>query len=109
MPSIDINTLVVMLFGAGGAGAIAGVVNVVKTIRGGKIENEETLIRRLDTDNKTQRERAEAAEKKAEEAEVEAEGYRKQRNKYREELARLRWHVIQKYGEEPPTFGEGND
>lgn len=106
MPAIDLNTLVVLLFGAGGAGAIAGVVNVIKTLRSGKIETEETLIRRLDADNKAQQERARAAESRAEEAEAEAEGYRKERNAAREELALLRFHVMEKYGERPPTIGE---
>lgn len=109
MPPVDINTLVVLLFGAGGAGAIAGVVNVIKTVRSGKIENEETLIRRLDADNKKQQEQREAAERRAEEAEAEAEGYRKQRNKAEEALARLRWHYITKTGEQPPKFGEKDE
>jgi dsDNA-specific endonuclease/ATPase MutS2 len=106
MPPIDINTLVVLLFGAGGAGAIAGVVNVIKTLRSGKIENEETLIRRLDADNRKQQELREAAEKRADEAEKEAEVYRKQRNKAREHVAQLRWHIIETYGKQPPKFGE---
>lgn len=106
MPPIDLNTMVVLLFGAGGAGAIAGVVNVIKTLRSGKIENEETLIRRLDADNKAQQERARAAEMRAEEAETEAEEYRKQRNAAREELALLRYHVMEKYGERPPSIGD---
>lgn len=105
----DLNTLVVLLFGAGGAGAIAGVVNVIKTLRSGKMENEETLIRRLDADNKAQQLRTREAEHRAEEAETEAEGYRKERNAAREELALLRYHWMEKYGEKPPTIGEMKD
>lgn len=107
--NLDINLLVTLLFGAGGAGAVAGFINVIKTIRGGKIESEETLIRRMDSDNKKQQELRVEAEKRADEAEKEAEGYRKQRNQAQEELARLRWHYIQRTGEQPPKFGEGND
>lgn len=109
MGGLDINVLVTLLFGAGAGGAIAGVVNVIKTLRSGKIENEETLIRRLDADNKKQQELRVGAEKRAYEAEKEAEEYRRQRNKAQEELARLRWFYIQKTGEQPPKFGDDND
>lgn len=104
--NIDLNLLVTFLFGAGGAGAVAGVMNVIKTLRSGKIENEETLIRRLDVDNRNQQKRAEEAEKAKDEAEKEAEGYRKQRNQAQEELAILRWHYIQETGKQPPKFGD---
>lgn len=107
---IDLNVLVTFLFGAGGAGAIAGVINVFKTLKSGKIENEETLIRRLDADNKAQQRRAQEAEKRAEDAEKEAEAYRLQRNKAQEDLARIRWYMISK-GIDPPTLQakESND
>jgi hypothetical protein len=106
---LDINVLVTLLFGAGAGGAVAGIVNVIKTLRSGKIESEETLIRRLDADNKKQQQLRVEAEKHAEEAEKEAEEYRKQRNKAREQLARIRWHVMQKYGDELTAFGYDND
>lgn len=109
MGGLDINVLVTLLFGAGAGGAIAGVINVIKTLRSGRIENEETLIRRLDTDNKKQQQLRIEAEKHAEEADKEAEEYRKQRNKAREQLARIRWHVMQKYGDELSGFGDDND
>lgn len=107
--NFDLNTMISLLFIAGGGGAVAGILNVVKTFRSGKIENEETLIRRLDSDNKKQKELREIAEARAEQAESEAEGYRKQRNEARESLALLRFHVMEKYGEQPPTFGEKHD
>lgn len=106
---LDLNVLVTLLFGAGAGGAVAGILNVIKTLRGGKIENEETLIRRLDIDNQKQQKLREAAETRAEYAEKEAEEYRIQRNKAREELAQLRWHVIEKYGVQPPIIGDKND
>lgn len=107
--NIDLNLLVTFLFGAGGAGAVAGVMNVIKTLRSGKIENEETLIRRLDAANKAQGERSEAAEKRADEAEKEAEAYRRQRNNAREQLARIRYYVLKTYGDELNQFEESND
>jgi hypothetical protein len=106
--NVDLNLLVTFLFGAGGAGAVTGILNVIKTMRSGKIENEETLIRRLDTDNQKQAIRAEAAEKRADQAEKEAEEYRIQRNAAREELARLRWFLIEN-NLVPPKSGEGNE
>lgn len=105
---MDLNVLFTLLFGAGGAGAVAGILNVIKLMKQGKIESEETLIKRLDVDNKKQQERAEAAEKRADEAETEAEGYRKQRNAAREEVARLRWFLIGN-GLEPPEAGGEDD
>jgi Skp family chaperone for outer membrane proteins len=105
---LDINVLVTLLFGAGAGGAIAGIINVIKTVRSGKIETEETLIKRLDADNKNQQERARKAEERAEAAEKEAEEYRRQRNRAQEELARTRWFMLQK-GLELPKFGEGNE
>lgn len=41
-----------LLLGAGGAGGIAGVVTVWRTWRKGKLDDEETLIKRLNDDNK---------------------------------------------------------
>jgi hypothetical protein len=104
--NLDLNFLVTLLFGAGGAGAIAGITNVVKTLRSGKIENEETLIRRMDTDNKKQQARAEEAEKRCDEAEAEAEAYRKERNAAQEYVALLRRTMIEN-GIRPPDFGDG--
>lgn len=107
--TIDLNTLVSVLFIAGGGGAVMGIVNVVKTIRSGKIENEDTLIRRLDADNRNQQAARKEAEARADEAEREAEEYRKQRNQAKEKLARIRWHVMQKYGDELQGFGSDDD
>ena len=109
MGGLDINVLVTLLFGASAGGATAGIISVIKTLRGGKIEREETLITRLDADNQKQQRRAEEAERRAEKAEIEAEEYRKQRNEAREQLARLRWHVIENYGSQLPEPGDDNE
>jgi uncharacterized protein (DUF3084 family) len=103
---MDLNVLVTILFGAGGAGAVAGVLNVVKTMRSGKIEKEENLIRRLDAANKAQGERTEVAEKRADAAEQEAEEYRKQRNAAQERLAKIHWYVMRQYGDDLKQFEE---
>lgn len=106
--SPDINVLVTLLFGAGAGGVVAGILNVVKTMRSGKVETEETLLRRIDADNKSQQRLREEAEEEARQARREAEEYRKQRNSALEEAARLRWFML-KNGVEPPKFGDGDD
>jgi hypothetical protein len=66
------DTIIATLFGAGGAGALAGIANIVKSRQKGKIEREETLIARLDASNKHHQDRADAAEKEAAEERVKA-------------------------------------
>jgi dsDNA-specific endonuclease/ATPase MutS2 len=107
--NFDPNTLVSLLFIAGGGGVVASIMSVVKTLRSGKIENEETLIKRLDADNKKQQKLRESAESRADQADKEAEEYRKQRNHAREQLARVRWYVMQKYGDDLNQFEVNND
>jgi hypothetical protein len=75
------------LFGAGGTGALAGAWNIIQSFRKGKLENEETLIRRLDEDNKRQA-------RLADEALSEASRYRRQRNKAQDQAARFRRKLI---------------
>jgi len=102
---MDLNLIFTILFGAGSGGAIIGIQNVIKAMRSGKVQSEETLLSRIDADNKKQQEMRLAAEKRADDAEKEAEGYRKQRNGAREEVARLRWFMIQQ-GLTPPESGD---
>lgn len=102
---MDLNLIFTILFGAGSGGAIIGVQNVIKAMKSGKVQSEETLLKRIDLDNRKQQQLRETAEKRTEEAENEAEEYRKQRNAAREEVAKLRWWIIEK-GLEPPTFGD---
>lgn len=89
-----LSALLVALFGAGGAGAVSGIITLVKTIKQGKVDSEETLLKRLDADNRQQQERTREAEKRADEAEKEAEAYRRQRDAALEKAARLRLTLI---------------
>jgi hypothetical protein len=56
------DSLLPLLLGVGGTGAIAGILNVVVTNRNGKNANTESLIARLSNDAKTQGDRADKAE-----------------------------------------------
>jgi multidrug efflux pump subunit AcrA (membrane-fusion protein) len=71
------DTLITALFGAGGAGMVAGLLNIIRSRQTGKIEREETLISRLDKSNQEHKERADAAELKADIADEEASKQRR--------------------------------
>lgn len=60
---MNLDVLLPMLLGAGGTGAIAGIANVVMQWRKGKLENEASLMSRLNEQTKRQEERADAAER----------------------------------------------
>jgi hypothetical protein len=59
---MDVNTVVTILLGAGGTGALMGVYQLYQAFKKGKLENEESLISRLNNDSKQQGERADKAE-----------------------------------------------
>jgi|GEM_PF-5894120 len=90
-----VSGLLVALFGAGGAGAVSGIIALIRLIRQGKVENEETLIKRLDADNKRHAERANNAEERADRAEREAEEYRRARDRAQDNAAILRRALIE--------------
>jgi|SRR5882757_741602 len=104
----NLEFVLVALFGAGGAGAFSGILSLVRILRQGKIESEETLIKRLDTNNAKQSERADAAETRADAADKDSDRYRKQRDIARERVARLR-RVLIDNGIEPPELGKDDD
>jgi hypothetical protein len=81
------NELLAVLLGAGGAGGLAGLINVLISYRDKSVNREETLIQRLNQDSKQQGERADRAE-------VEAEKMRRQRDRARELAARYRAMLI---------------
>ncbi len=89
------DTVITLLFGAGGTGAVAGLVNIVKSRQKGKIEREETLIARLDRSNQQHKERADAAETRADEAEKEAATERRSKLIALEKAARLKALLLQ--------------
>lgn len=84
---MTLDQLLAALLGVGGSGALAALWNVVRAARKGKLEDEETLIVRLNNENKKQ-------QKKADDAEIEADKMRKQRNRASDQAARYRRRLI---------------
>lgn len=89
------DTIITALFGAGGAGVIAGLSSVIRSRQKGKIEREETLIARLDASNQRHKERADDAEKRADEAEKETADEARAKLKALEKAARLKRLLIE--------------
>lgn len=79
--------LFALLLGSGGTGALAGIWTIIQANRKGKLEKEETLIRRLDASS-----RADRAAKDA--AEADAAKYRRQRIKAQDQAAYFRRLLI---------------
>jgi hypothetical protein len=88
------NEVMLLLFGAGGTGALAGLYQIINSLRTGKLQKEETLIERLDKNNRRQSERADAAETRADEVQAEAARYRVQRRRAQDQAARFRRMLI---------------
>jgi hypothetical protein len=99
----NLNALLVLLFGAGGAGMASGIISVVRSLRKGKLEDEDTIIKRLDSANRENNEARQRAEKRADEAEEETARYRKKRDRALEYAARLRVILINNQIEPPPV------
>lgn len=59
---MNLETLLPLLLGAGGTGFIAGAVKLWEGFRKGKIENEATLLARLNAESVRQSTRADVAE-----------------------------------------------
>lgn len=84
---MTLDQLLAALLGVGGAGGIAGLYNIVRAARKGKLDDEETLIKRLNTDNINQMKRADLAEE-------EASKLRRQRNAVWDQAAKFRRRLI---------------
>lgn len=88
------------VFGGGLATLLATVARVVDGRRKGKIESEDSVITRLEAENRKARERAD-------EAEMETEDYRKRMHSAEDEAARYRRLLIQN-SIEIPSEGTGH-
>lgn len=84
---MNVDQVLTLLLGAGGAGGLAGIYNVWRTSKKGKLEDEETLIKRLDKDNKDKDSSIDRLEK-------DQSKLRAQRNKVWDQAARYRRALI---------------
>lgn len=85
---MNLETLLPLLLGAGGTGAIAGAVQLVQGLRKGRLENEATLLARLTAETVRQGARADAAE-------TDADKLRRTRDRALEVAVRYRTRVIE--------------
>lgn len=88
------------VFGGGLATLIATMARVIDGRRKGRLESEDSVITRLEAENRKARERAD-------EAEMETEDYRKRMHRSEDELALYRRALIQN-GISVPAEGTGN-
>lgn len=79
--------IILLIFGAGGTGALAGIWQIIQALKRGKLDKEETLIKRLDEYSKV-------AEDRAREAEQRAAKYRRQRIRAQDQAAKFRRLLI---------------
>lgn len=84
---MDVNALLGVLLGVGGAGGITGLVAVYRTIRQGRIADEETIITRQLNELKR-------LERRASEAEEDEDRMRKQRNSALDQAAFFRRMLV---------------
>lgn len=88
---MTLETLLPLLLGAGGTGFIAGAVQLIQGWRKGRIENEATLLARLNAETVRQSTRADAAE-------ADADARRRERDRAIEIATRYRVRVIEVAG-----------
>lgn len=84
-----VTALVGALLGVGGAGGIVAIVGAYRSYKKGRIEDEETLIVRLNNDNKVQHARVTELEAKCENAVQLKDHYREQAAVYRLQVIQL--------------------
>lgn len=74
---MNLQLIIGAIFGGGFATLLATVAMVLDRRRKGKIESEDSVITRLETENSRAKSRADEAEKRADNAEAETAHYRK--------------------------------
>lgn len=90
---MTIETVITLILGAGGGGTILGVLLKWKDAnRKARVEDEDTMVRRLEAENKR-------ALTRADEAEAESDRYRRERDVALDKASSLRRQVIELGGE----------
>lgn len=102
-PSVNMETLILLLLGSGGTGALALIGRGIKAWKDGKAESEEQLVTRLHAEDKRSRERATIAERRADEAEARVEKEMEARRMAQEHVAVLR-AILLTNGITPPRW-----
>lgn len=106
---MNLSLVLGVIFGGGFATLIATVAKIFDSRRKGKIENEDSVITRLEAENTRAKLRADAAETRADEAEEETSRYRKRAMKS-EDLAAVYRRTLLQHGIPLPKFPpEGTD
>lgn len=85
---IDLQTLLGIIFGVGGVGAITVLVTSYRRLKTGKLSDEESIIKRLHTELNRQ-------EKRAKDAERDRDQKAKERQAYQEYATQLRVQLIE--------------
>lgn len=82
----NIGTILGVLLGVGGTGGLGSLYLVIRAHKKGKIEDEGTLIERINNDNKSQHDQRKAAEERADKAVAEKNAWMGQAIAYRMQL-----------------------
>lgn len=90
---MTIETFTTLILGAGGGGTVLGVLLKWKdSNRKARVEDEDTMVNRLEAENKR-------ALKRADDAEAESDRYRKERDTALDKASSLRRRIIELGGE----------
>lgn len=89
------NQLIIALLSTGGAAFITAVFLGIKSLREGRLQNEESLIKRINDDARQAHEDAEFQRMRAIRAEAEREEMRRQRDAASESSAKYRRQLIE--------------
>lgn len=98
-----------VIFGGGFATLIATIARIFDSRRKGRIESEDSVITRLETENARAKLRADEAERKADSADADAERYRKKKMLAEDLAALYRRTLIQNNVRVPKLPPEGTD
>src|SRR5215217_1049436 len=100
---MDVQTVLGLILGTGGTTVITLIVRGVLTVRRGKVESEETLLRRIDKQSAADSVRVASAETRADRADEEAERQRERFYKEQERASYYRAYMVQ-MGLKPPKW-----
>jgi hypothetical protein len=106
---VNLQLILGAIFGGGLATLIATIAKIFDSRRKGKIENEDSALGRLETENIRAKSRADEAEKRADNAEAETAKYRKTAMKSEDLAALYRRTLIQSGVRVPKLPLEGTD